>query len=180
MQAGFPIVEITLTTAGALAAIRTARGVAGALVGAGTVRTATQARDAVTAGAQFLVSPSCDPEVAEIGVAAGIPYLPGALTPTEIEHALRAGAHAVKIFPARVVGPQYLRDLGQPIPGLRAVASGGIDADNAMSYLAAGAWAVCPGGSVVRASAIEQGDHPAVRSALEAFREALQPSAIPL
>ena len=63
---------------------------------------------------------------------------------------------------------------------LRAVASGGISEDNAMSYLAAGAWAVCPGGSVLRASAIEQGDHAAVRSTLEAFRAALEPSAIPL
>jgi 2-keto-3-deoxy-6-phosphogluconate aldolase len=71
-------------------------------------------------------------------------------------------------------------DLSQPMPGLRAVASGGISEDNAMSYLAAGAWAVCPGGSVLPASAIEQGDHAAVRSTLEAFRAALEPSAIPL
>lgn len=121
----------------------------GAAVGIGTVLTADQAKAAIDAGAKFLVTPGLRPEVAEVAVKAGIPFSLGAMTPTEVAQALDLGSAAVKIFPARQLGPVYLKDLQGPYPGIKLLPSGGIDASNAKGYLDAGAAAVCCGTSVV-------------------------------
>jgi 2-dehydro-3-deoxyphosphogluconate aldolase/(4S)-4-hydroxy-2-oxoglutarate aldolase len=115
-------------------------------VGAGTVITVDEAVDAVSAGASFLVSPHLDRRLLEWARANEIAFLPGGLTPTEIASAWGRGAAAVKVFPASVGGPGYLRSLLAPYPDLILVPTGGVDGDNVAAYLAAGAAAVGVGG----------------------------------
>jgi 2-dehydro-3-deoxyphosphogluconate aldolase / (4S)-4-hydroxy-2-oxoglutarate aldolase len=170
---GIRVVEVTLTTDGALDAIRRIAGDASLTVGAGTVLTAEDARSSIDAGAQCLVTPTVLPDVAEVARANEIPILIGAFTPTEVLAAHRLGAAAVKVFPARTVGPSYLRDLAGPLPDVAVVPSGGIDHANAAAYLDAGALAVSVGGSCVPAGAVERGDHGAIDAALRALVAAI-------
>jgi 2-dehydro-3-deoxyphosphogluconate aldolase / (4S)-4-hydroxy-2-oxoglutarate aldolase len=163
---GIRVVEVSLTTGGALDAIRRIAGDASLTVGAGTVLTADDARGSIDAGAQYLVTPTVLPDVAEVAHANGIPILVGAFTPTEVLAAHRLGAAAVKVFPARAVGPSYVRDLAGPLPDVPLVPSGGVDHANAAAFLDAGALAVSVGGSGVRASAVEAGDHRAIEGSL--------------
>jgi 2-dehydro-3-deoxyphosphogluconate aldolase/(4S)-4-hydroxy-2-oxoglutarate aldolase len=136
--------------------------------------TAEQAKAAIDAGAQFLVTPGLRPEVAAVAAAAGIPFSLGAMTPTEVAQALDLGSAAVKIFPARQLGPAYLKDLQGPYPGIRLLPSGGIDASNAKSYLDAGAAAVCCGTSVVPPAAVASGDWTDISARAAAFTATLK------
>jgi 2-dehydro-3-deoxyphosphogluconate aldolase/(4S)-4-hydroxy-2-oxoglutarate aldolase len=146
--AGITCVELTLTMPDAVAGIAALARQFGAdaCIGAGTVITADQARTCIDAGAAFLVAPSTVPDVVEVAVAAGVPCLPGALTPSEIVAAWRSGASAVKLFPASLGGARYLRDVRAPLPDIPLVPTGGIDIDDAAGYIAAGAIAVGLGG----------------------------------
>jgi 2-dehydro-3-deoxyphosphogluconate aldolase/(4S)-4-hydroxy-2-oxoglutarate aldolase len=139
---GLPVVEVTLDSPGALEAIAGLRERGDLTVIAGTVRTAEEARDAIAAGAEAVVGPATVPGVAAACGEAGVPWIPGALTPTEVEAAWRAGAALVKLFPARLGGPQYVRDVLAVLPDVRLVVTGGIDAANAVAFLHAGAVAV--------------------------------------
>ena len=112
------------------------------VVGVGTALSARDARDAVAAGARFVVSPVTDEEVIGAAVQAGAIAVPGARTPTEMLRAVRAGAALQKLFPAPADGPAYLRALLGPMPFLRVVPTSGVHADNAAAWLQAGAWAV--------------------------------------
>lgn len=143
--AGVDVLEVTLTTPDALALIEDLAG-DGVCVGAGSVRTAQQARDAVDAGAGFLVSPVVDVEVVSAAEALGTPMVPGALSPSEIEAAWQAGAAAVKLFPAHVLGPGYLASVLAPMPDVLVIPTGGIDDRAARAWLEAGAAAVGAGG----------------------------------
>lgn len=145
---GIRALELTFTTPGVLELIRAASN-SGAVVGAGTVLTADHARSAIDAGAHFVVTPGLRPDVAAIVTEAGIPLMMGALTPSEVMIALDLGADAVKIFPARTVGPAYFKDLLGPFPDARLVPSGGVNAGNAAQFLASGAVAVTAGTDVV-------------------------------
>jgi 2-dehydro-3-deoxyphosphogluconate aldolase/(4S)-4-hydroxy-2-oxoglutarate aldolase len=118
-------------------------------VGAGTVTTRARAVTAVDHGAAYLVSPVFQADVAEVALAAGIPYLPGALTPTEISLAWDGGASAVKVFPASAVQPSYLRAVLGPLPGVRLMPSGGVALDGVKAWLDAGAVAVSLGGELI-------------------------------
>jgi 2-dehydro-3-deoxyphosphogluconate aldolase / (4S)-4-hydroxy-2-oxoglutarate aldolase len=174
--AGIRGVELTFTTPDVLKHVRRAADTAakhGAAVGIGTVMTAEQAKAAIDAGARFLVTPGLRPEVAAVAAAAGIPFSLGAMTPTEVAQALDLGSAAVKIFPARQLGPAYLKDLQGPYPGIRLLPSGGIDASNAKSYLDAGAAAVCCGTSVVPPSAVAAGDWADISARAAAFTATL-------
>jgi len=174
--AGIRSVELTFTTPDVLKHVRRAADTAakhGAAVGIGTVMTAEQAKAAIDAGARFLVTPGLRPEVAAVAAAAGIPFSLGAMTPTEVAQALDLGSAAVKIFPARQLGPAYLKDLQGPYPGIRLLPSGGIDASNAKSYLDAGAAAVCCGTSVVPPSAVAAGDWADISARAAAFTATL-------
>jgi len=155
------VVEITLTTPGALAAIRdlTAQGaVPGAVVGAGTVLDEGSARDVIAAGARFVVSPTLDQGVMRCCREANVPCMPGALTPRELLEASRAGASHIKLFPASLVGPRYIREVLAPLPFLRLVPSGGVSLDNAGDWIRAGAIAVSLGSALVSPSLVaEQG-----------------------
>jgi 2-dehydro-3-deoxyphosphogluconate aldolase / (4S)-4-hydroxy-2-oxoglutarate aldolase len=158
--AGIALVEITLDSPGALEAIRRHPGSL-----AGTVRTAEEATAAAEAGAIALVAPSFSAEVAARARELGLPYVPGALTPTEVEAAWRAGAAAVKLFPAALGGPAYVRQLHGPLADVPLIATGGVDAENAAAFLDAGCVAVGLGTSLLR-----EGEAERLVAALAAFR----------
>ncbi|MEU9173905.1 bifunctional 4-hydroxy-2-oxoglutarate aldolase/2-dehydro-3-deoxy-phosphogluconate aldolase [Streptomyces sp. NPDC048420] len=149
---GVSCLEITLTTAGALDALAAVREELGpeVAVGAGTVITGEQARDALAAGAEFLVAPVVDTDVIRNAADRGIPCYPGAWTPTEVSQAWGAGAAAVKLFPAGTGGPAHLRHLRAPLPDIPLVAVGGVGIDEARDYLDAGACAVGIGSPLLR------------------------------
>jgi 2-dehydro-3-deoxyphosphogluconate aldolase/(4S)-4-hydroxy-2-oxoglutarate aldolase len=147
-ESGVRLVEVSLTGPGALEAISSVQVPEGCWLGAGTVRTADDASAAIAAGATFAVSPALTASVAAC-VAAGLPILAGALTPTEIESAVSVGAEAVKLFPASLGGPAYLSALRQPFPDVPFVPVGGVGLAEAESYLAAGAIAVGVGSPLV-------------------------------
>ncbi len=175
LAGGISAIEFTLTGAGALEAIAGTRRAMGdsAQIGVGTVLTPEAASTAIEAGAQFVVTPAVRPLVVAACRAHGTPILCGALTPTEVLAAHEAGADMIKIFPARAVGPHYLRDLLAPLPGLRLVPTGGIDAGNARAYLDAGAVAVGIGGKLVAAEAVAGGDWGRITAQARACVEAV-------
>ncbi|MER7754939.1 bifunctional 4-hydroxy-2-oxoglutarate aldolase/2-dehydro-3-deoxy-phosphogluconate aldolase [Kitasatospora sp. NPDC097643] len=172
-EGGISWTEFTCTTEDAPELLRRAAQ-AGHRVGLGTVLTAEQAEQGVAAGASFLVTPGCRPEVAAAAHAAGVPVVLGALTPTEVAQALDLGAAAVKIFPARVFGPAYFNDLRGPFPGVRLVASGGVTAGNAADFLEQGAFAVCAGSDVVRPELVAAGDWAEITRRARAFVQACE------
>jgi 2-dehydro-3-deoxyphosphogluconate aldolase / (4S)-4-hydroxy-2-oxoglutarate aldolase len=149
VEAGLPILEFAFTTPDAPRLIEQASTVDGVLVGAGTVMTVAQARDAINAGAQFLLTPGIRGEVAAEAIHQHVPIVLGAMTPTEVALALDAGSTAVKVFPAARLGPEYVKDLLGPYPGIPLVMTGGLHSGNAAPYLAAGAIAVTAGSGVV-------------------------------
>jgi 2-dehydro-3-deoxyphosphogluconate aldolase/(4S)-4-hydroxy-2-oxoglutarate aldolase len=147
VEGGVVAFELTLNDpeAGALAAIEAvARHTEGGplTVGGGTVLTTAAAGRAVDAGARFLVAPHTDPDLVAWAAERGIPFLPGALTPSEALAGWRAGAAAIKLFPASVAGPQFIRELRGPFPEIPVLPTGGITADTAASYIRAGAVAI--------------------------------------
>jgi 2-dehydro-3-deoxyphosphogluconate aldolase / (4S)-4-hydroxy-2-oxoglutarate aldolase len=142
---------VTAETPGAIEAVRQAAD-AGAPVGAGTIRSVEEARSFAEAGAAFLVSPGTDPDVVRTAVDLGVPAVPGALSPTEITAALAAGATAVKLFPAGLGGPAYLRALRGPFPDVRFVPTGGIELEDVRGWIDAGAACVGLGSALVGAA----------------------------
>ena len=156
--AGMRIVELTFTLEGVLDAIEAAAAT-DAIVGAGTVVTAEQAEAAIARGARFVVSPAVVPEVAAVCRRANVAAFLGAFTPTEVLAAREAGAAAVKIFPASVGGPGYLRDLLGPFAGTPFLPSGGVTDENAGAFLAAGAVAISAGSSVAPPALVQNGRH---------------------
>jgi len=147
MEEGFRYVEIALTTPGALEAIGEVRAAApaGCFVGAGTVLTKQDVDDVASAGGQFMVTPSLAQSIEE-SASRGIPILAGALTPSESYEAMNRGATAVKLFPASIGGPGYLKALRDPFPAIPFIAVGGVGLGEAASYWDAGAVAIGLGG----------------------------------
>ncbi len=141
VRGGFRVVEFTLTTPGALDRVSDFAARDGLLVGAGTVLTVEQVRDAVKAGARFIVSPVVDEAVVEEALALGALAMPGCHTPTELLRAHRAGAQLQKLFPAPADGPAFIRACLGPLPFLRIVPTNGVTAQNVRAHLAAGAFA---------------------------------------
>ena len=149
-SAGISVVEITLTTPGALDVIDDmARRYPDMAVGAGTVLDEESARSCVEAGARFLTSPGFVPEVAAFANKVDVVVLPGALTPTEIIAAWKAGADLVKIFPTgHIGGIQYVRALKVPLPQIPLIATGGVNQLTAFDFIQAGASAIGLGGEL--------------------------------
>lgn len=168
---GIRAVEFTLTGEGVFEAIEAyARCLpANVLLGAGTVLSTNDARRAIDLGASFLVTPVVLPDVIEVGTERGVPVVAGALTPTEVHLAHSAGASLVKIFPAALGGPSYLRQLREPLPAARLVPTGGVGIDNATEYLAAGAFAVGLGGQLI-GDALRGGSLAELRTRAERLR----------
>jgi 2-dehydro-3-deoxyphosphogluconate aldolase/(4S)-4-hydroxy-2-oxoglutarate aldolase len=153
-------VEVTLTTPGAIetiADLASDPGLAGCVIGAGTVLDESAARYVIDAGARFVVSPTLNPAVIRTCRDRGIPCMPGALTPTELLEGWRAGAPVMKLFPASAVGPGYIRDVLAPLPFLRLVPSGGVSLENAGDWIRAGAAAVSVGSALVSAALLADG-----------------------
>jgi 2-dehydro-3-deoxyphosphogluconate aldolase/(4S)-4-hydroxy-2-oxoglutarate aldolase len=171
-SAGIRCVEFTFTIPGVLEAIEAASST-GAVIGAGTVLRPEQARDAVAAGARFVVSPVLAPEIVGPCSDAGVPAFLAALTPTEVLSAMRAGSTAVKLFPARVGGPRYVHDLLGPLPDARLIPSGGVDESNAREFLEAGAVAVYAGAGLVSPDLVATGDHEEIGRRAERFVSSL-------
>jgi len=148
---GLTIVEVAYTTPDAPSAIAALRAECpDAIVGAGTVLDAAAAFAAVSAGAQFLVSPAVQEDVLRAGHRYGLAVLPGAATPTEVSRAMELGADMVKLFPAGPLGVEFLRSVAAAMPHVPFVPTGGVTAENAPDWIAAGAVAVGVGGSLTK------------------------------
>jgi 2-dehydro-3-deoxyphosphogluconate aldolase / (4S)-4-hydroxy-2-oxoglutarate aldolase len=145
------VMEVTLNTTGALEAIELLRNRYGdnMVVGAGTVRTAAQLREAIAAGAQFSVSPNLDLATVELATSLDLLHLPGVFTPTEAQNAYAAGCKYVKLFPSDVMGPRYLKAIRAPLDDIGFIPTGGITPENVGDYIRAGAVAVGLGSALV-------------------------------
>ena len=176
-RGGLYCLEITMNTPGALKAIEeVGQNLPEIIMGAGTVLDAVSAREAILAGAQFLVTPTVKLDVLEVAHRYGVPAIIGAMTPTEILTAWEAGADMVKVFPASVLGPKYLQEIHGPLPQIPLVPTGGITADNAGDFIRAGAVAVCVGSWLVDKKAVAEGRYAVLteraRQLIEAVRRA--------
>jgi 2-dehydro-3-deoxyphosphogluconate aldolase / (4S)-4-hydroxy-2-oxoglutarate aldolase len=169
---GVRILEFSLASEASTAALTEVAGGFGddAVVGAGTVLTVADAERAVRSGAAFLISPGLAPEVAAWARDRDLLHIPGAFTPTEV---IAAGTPLVKLFPAARLGPTYVADLLGPLPSLRLVPTGGVDAANAPAFLAAGAAAVAVGSSLV--NPVSAADPAALTSAAHHLRAQVAP-----
>ncbi len=155
---GIHCTEITMTTPGALRAIEEAsEKFDDVLMGTGTVLDAPTARQAILAGAKFIVTPTVEPDVIEMARRYGVVAIAGAMTPTEILAAWETGADIVKVFPANILGPGYLKAVHGPLPQIPLAPTGGITADNASEFLKAGAALVCAGSWLVDKKAVAEG-----------------------
>jgi 2-dehydro-3-deoxyphosphogluconate aldolase / (4S)-4-hydroxy-2-oxoglutarate aldolase len=159
---GVKFVEITMTVPGALEIIRDAVAQLkdiDVFIGAGTVLDAYTARAAIIAGSQFIVSPGCDPETVKLCNTYGVAVMPGAFTPHEILQAWKCGADVVKVFPADIGGPDYIKTIKEPLPQIELLPTKGIDYDTAAAYVKAGAIAVGAGSSLVNKALIAAKDY---------------------
>jgi 2-dehydro-3-deoxyphosphogluconate aldolase/(4S)-4-hydroxy-2-oxoglutarate aldolase len=174
---GITVIEITMTVPGAVELLRDLKKFWGdqLLLGSGTVTDAKQAEATIDAGAEFVVSPSFHPEVVETTKRLGKVSLPGALTPTEVITAWRAGADYVKIFPCSAMGgAPYLKSLLAPFPELQLIPTGGVTLQSAADFLKAGARALGVGTDLVNAAAIAEGKPEKVTATAKAYLEILQ------
>jgi 2-dehydro-3-deoxyphosphogluconate aldolase/(4S)-4-hydroxy-2-oxoglutarate aldolase len=181
LTGGIPIVEITMTVPDAPGVIRQLRrDDTELIVGAGTILDLDTARKSLDAGAMFLTSTGLDLEVVEFARKNEIPMIPGALTPSEIMTAMRAGAEFIKIFPCSVMGgPSYISALKGPFPHLRLVASGGVNQQTASEYIKAGSSAIGVGQDLLPREAIRLKNiewiHELTRRFLSMVREGREP-----
>jgi 2-dehydro-3-deoxyphosphogluconate aldolase/(4S)-4-hydroxy-2-oxoglutarate aldolase len=169
--AGLQALEVTLNTDGAekMIAGQRHRVPEGKWLGMGTVCNVRQARQAIDAGAMFLVTPNCDPDVIAHAAVANIPVTAGALTPTEVYTAWSAGAAMVKVFPCGPMGPGYIRDLLGPFDRIKLVAVGGVNEGNVNDYFAAGAHAVGMGASLFGKEALARRRPDAINANIRRF-----------
>lgn len=167
--------EITMTTPDAIDAIATASRQFGdrALVGVGTVIDPETCRAAILAGAQFVVTPVCRPEIVQMSLRYGKPIACGAYTPTEALTAHEAGADFIKLFPADGLGPQYIKNLLAPLPMLRIIPTGGVTVETAGDFLRAGCAALAAGSSLVAKDFVQKQDWSALTQRARAFVEAV-------
>lgn len=166
---GITALEVAFTTPDTLGVLRTLRERHGqeVLLGAGTVLDTETARAAILAGAQFIISPGVNVETIALCQRYQVLAMPGAMTPTEIVTALQAGADIVKVFPAEMFGPAYIKALRAPLPQAPLMPTGGVTVENLPEWFASGAVAVGIGGSLSGPGAT--GDYAAVTARARAF-----------
>jgi 2-dehydro-3-deoxyphosphogluconate aldolase / (4S)-4-hydroxy-2-oxoglutarate aldolase len=159
-EGGIDVIEVTFTVPNALEILAALKKDLGSrvLLGAGTVLDPETARAALFAGAEFLVSPSLNPDVIRLCNRYDKVVMPGAFTPTEILAAWEAGADIVKVFPSDAVGPSYLKALKGPFPQIRLMPTGGVNLQTLPDFIKAGACAVGVGSSLVEPQAIRDGN----------------------
>jgi 2-dehydro-3-deoxyphosphogluconate aldolase / (4S)-4-hydroxy-2-oxoglutarate aldolase len=177
MAGGVTVVEVTMTVPNALTLLRELKQRHGEslLLGSGTVTDAAQAEATIDAGAEFVVSPSLHLDVIAKTKELGRISIPGALTPTEVITAWRAGADYVKIFPCSAMGgASYLKSLLAPFPELKLIPTGGVTLQTAADFLKAGAQALGVGTDLVNTPAIAEGNPEIVTNAARAYLEAIR------
>ena len=160
LEGGIRVIEVTLTTPGALKVISKVTENFGdnILFGAGTVLDAESALSAINAGADFIVSPNLNIEVITLCLRYSIPVFPGCLTPTEVLTAWQSGATMVKLFPADVGGPAMIKAIRSPLPQVEIIPVGGVDLRTAADFIRNGASALGVGGSLVNQKILNGGD----------------------
>jgi 2-dehydro-3-deoxyphosphogluconate aldolase / (4S)-4-hydroxy-2-oxoglutarate aldolase len=169
---GLPIVEITMTVPGAIEVIAELAKTTGdkVLIGAGTVLDAETAQRCIDAGAQFIVSPGFDLGTVQLVKRIGKLMLAGALTPTEVVAAWKAGSDLVKVFPCGSVGgAKYIKALKGPLPQIPMVPTGGVNLDTAAEFIRAGSAALGIGGELVSAAALKSGNTSEITEAARKY-----------
>ena len=175
-RGGVKPIEVTMTVPGAVDAIKEFKSIVKdkVLVGAGTVLDPETARALILAGAEFVVSPTLNLGVIEVCRRYSKIVIPGTFTPTEILTAWEAGADIVKVFPATVGGPQYLRDIKGPLPQIRLMPTGGVNLENTPDFIRAGAVAVAAGTSLVDKKAVKEKNYDLITETARKFIEAVK------
>lgn len=170
-EGGVTAIEITFSVPDAIDVIRKVRQELGDTIalGAGTVLDPETARAAILAGAEYIVAPTTNLDVIRLCRRYDKAVMPGAFTPTEILTAWEAGADIIKVFPADVGGPNYLKSVKAPLPQIRLMPTGGVDLDTAEAFLKAGAFCLGAGSSLVDAKAVAAGDFGAIRERAARF-----------
>jgi 2-dehydro-3-deoxyphosphogluconate aldolase/(4S)-4-hydroxy-2-oxoglutarate aldolase len=173
IDAGLETLEITMNTKGAPQLIADAVKEAGGrlVIGAGTVLSKKDLDSALGAGATFIVMPACISDVVKICVKRKVPVFPGALTPQEVFNAWEMGATMVKVFPAGVFGPKYMKELKGPFKDVKLMAVGGVSPDNVPEFFSHGADAVAFGASVFTRDRLEKKDFAAIEKHVREFVE---------
>ena len=176
LAGGVPAIEVTMSTPKAIAGIEMLADALGdqAVVGVGTVIDAATCRDAIAAGAQFVVSPTFDAEIVATTKRYGKISIPGSFTPTEILRTWSAGADVVKVFPSTTLGPGYFKDILAPLPQLKLTPTGGVDLKNAGEWIKAGAACIGVGSALVSKEALAKNDWGAITACAKSFVEAVQ------
>jgi 2-dehydro-3-deoxyphosphogluconate aldolase/(4S)-4-hydroxy-2-oxoglutarate aldolase len=175
IRGGIKVLEVTMNTEGALATLSSWRRTYGgtAYLGAGTVLDLEMAKQAVAAGAQFLISPNLDEEVVRYGIEQGVDVFPGVMTPTEIVRAWKAGARAVKLFPMGTLGIQYLKDIRAPLDQIPMIVTGGVNVNNIGDFIAAGVTGVGLGSNLVEKKLIGEGKFDELEANARKYVEAV-------
>ncbi len=174
-EGGIKVLEITMTVPGAIELIKKASKIASddVILGAGSVITAEDVRKTVDAGARFIVRPIVKDEVINETNKLDVPVMPGAFTPTEIQHAWDSGADIIKVFPADIVGMPFIKAVKAPLPHLKLMPTGGVSLTNANEWIAAGACAVGVGSALTDKKAIAAGNFDQIRKNAELLLENL-------
>jgi len=175
-KGGVKSIEVTMTVPGAIDVIKEFKSAVKeeVLVGAGTVLDPQAAGAAILAGAEFIVSPILNLGVIEVCRRYSKVVIPGTLTPTEILTAWEAGGDIIKVFPATVGGPQYLRDIKGPLPQIRLCPTGGVNLENTPDFIKAGAVAVAAGTSLVDKKAVSEKKYGIITENAKKFVEAVK------
>ncbi|HEY82532.1 MAG TPA: bifunctional 4-hydroxy-2-oxoglutarate aldolase/2-dehydro-3-deoxy-phosphogluconate aldolase [Dehalococcoidia bacterium] len=175
-RGGVKPIEVTMTVPGAIDAIKQFKSMVKeeVLVGAGTVLDPETARAAILAGAEFIVSPTLNLGVIEVCRRYSKIVIPGTFTPTEILTAWEAGADIVKVFPATVGGPKYLKDILGPLPQVRLCPTGGVTLENTPDFIRAGAVAVAAGTSLVDKKAVAEKNYDLITETARKFCQAVK------
>lgn len=175
VASGLQAVEITMNTEGAAGLIRKVSQRFGKrlMIGAGTVLTLKDLKNALRAGATFIVSPVVVPPVIEYCAQRKIPVFPGALVPQDIYEAWRSGASMVKVFPSGCFGPGYFKEIKGPFPQIELLACGGVTPENLPAYFKNGASAIAVGSSVFRKEWLAEKKFRLIRNRIQAYLQAL-------
>ena len=175
-KGGVKPIEVTMTVPGAVDVIKDLRNIMKeeVILGAGTVLDSETARAVILAGAEFIVSPTLNLGVIETCRRYSKVVVPGAFTPTEILTAWEAGADIVKVFPATVGGPKYLKDILGPLPQVRLIPTGGVNLENTPDFIKAGAVAVAAGTSLVSKVALKEKNYDIITEMARKFIEAVK------
>lgn len=169
---GVKVIEVTMTTPNALNIIQqaTSQFSEEILFGAGSVIDPETARAAILSGAQFIVCPTLNKKTIKLCRRYSIPVIPGAYTPTEILTAWEGGANSVKVFPASVGGPAYIKAIKAPLPQISLTAVGGVNVENTADFFSAGVDLIGVGGELVNQNLLDKGDLKEITKRAEIFR----------